>query len=172
MSKPKLKQPAFTVTIGDIDAIGDVLRTVQAATESMTADQAIAFSAALDGLRGVMADTKALCEAQAMRVLDGQPIKIGDTVYVQRDTGKWRPDQSRIRSRVVNMAVADPDTGEIVGPSVAAENAVNLMYDLFVSPNEMPKVGGLKKLRLAKDDVAEWEHTGSVLDRTELRGMS
>ncbi len=42
------------------------------------------------------------------------------------------------------------------------------MYDLFVAPKDWPKKSGLDKLHLTKEDVGEFERTGTELKETPL----
>jgi hypothetical protein len=157
------------ITIADIEAIYDVMDAVADAADTMTVEEAIAFSEALDGIKSRMLLARSLCETQVKHKLDGQPIKIDNTLFVEKDTGKWRPNQSMIRSRVVGMAACDIETGELLEARSAASRAVDFMYDLFVSPSEMPKVGGLKKLGLKTNEVADWEKTGSEITKIVLK---
>lgn len=153
----------MTVTIGDLQAVGDVVDWVAEQTDSMTLEEAVTIGEALRELSTKIALAKALCETQVKTLLDGQPARVGDKVIVERKTGKWRPDQSRIKRRVVGMAGCDPSTGELRTGPQAAEAAVDLMYALFVSPSQMPKQGGMQKLGIDTPDIAEWEVTGSEL---------
>jgi len=160
------------MNVHDIEAIGDVLDQIAEAADSLDAKESVEFMVALNAVNAKLKIAMTLCETQAKRTLDGQPIKVGDTLYVEKDTGKWRPDQSRIRARVVSMAAVDLATGEIVAGPIAAERAVDMMYQLFVSPSTMPKVGGLDYLGLDKRDVADWERTGTALEAVELRSKA
>lgn len=159
------------IHLADLQAVGDVLDWVCEASDSMTVETAIEFSVALTALIAKARMAQSLCETAAKTMLDGQPALIGDTLYVEKATGKWRPDQSRIRARVVGMSSCNPETGELVTAPEAAERAVNFMYTLFVSPSTMPKVGGLDLLGLDKRDVADWEKTGSELSAVQLKGQ-
>ena len=150
------------VTLADIEAIGDVVTWVAEQSEDMGLAAAIEMAEALAQLSTLIGKTKSLCEARAKKLMDGQPQKIGDKVYIEKATGKWRPDQSKIRRRVAVMSSCD-ENGEMLPSRDAAEKAVDLMYALFVSPLTMPKQGGMKQLGLEAKDVAEWERTGSEL---------
>lgn len=151
------------VSKGDLDAVRDVITWLADGADDMTLEQAIEMRDALDGLAKMIGQTQSILEARALKLLDGQPAKIGDKVYIEKSKGVWRPDQSKIRTRVAMMSSCD-DKGEMLPPRDAAEKAVGLMYDLFVSPSTMPKQGGMKKLGLTAKDVAHWETTGRVLD--------
>ena len=153
----------MTVTTADLQAVGDVLDWVAEQSDSMTVEEAMALIDVLAEIGKKVTMAKSLCESQVKTLLDGQPAKIGDKVVVERQTGKWRPDQTRIKRRVVGMAGCDPATGELRTGPQAAEAAVDLMYALFVSPSQMPKQGGMQKLGIDTVDIAEWEHTGSEL---------
>lgn len=153
----------MTVTTADLQAVGDVLDWVAEESDSMTIEEAMAVLETLVEVGKKLAMAKALCETQIKTLLDGQPAKVGDKIVVERQTGKWRPDQGRIKRRVVGMAGCDPSTGELRTGPQAAEAAVDLMYALFVSPSQMPKQGGMQKLGIDTPDIAEWEITGSEL---------
>lgn len=151
------------VGIADLEAVGDVLDWVCEQSDSMSIETAIAMRDALDALGKKVAMAKSLCETQAKKLLDGQPIKVGDTVYMEKDTGKWRPNQPRIRNVVVARAIYDENGERIADTQDVARRAVSLMYDMFVSPSQMPKAGAMKALGIKNDDVADWEKTGSEL---------
>jgi hypothetical protein len=151
------------VTLADIEAIGDVLDWLCEQSDSMTTETAIGLAAALGDLGKKVAMAKSLCETQAKTLLDGQPIKVGDTVYVEKDTGKWRPNQPRIRNVIVTRAIYDENGERIADAQDVARRAVSLMYEMFVSPSQMPKAGAMKALGIKNDDVADWEKTGSEL---------
>lgn len=153
----------MTVTTGDLQAVGDVVDWVAEQTDSMTLEEAVTIGEALRELTAKIALAKALCDTQVKTLLDGQPARVGDKIIVERKTGKWRPDQNRIKRRVVGMAGCNPSTGELRTGPQAAEAAVDLMYALFVSPSQMPKQGGMQKLGIDTPDIAEWEITGSEL---------
>lgn len=153
----------MTVTLADLQAVGDVVDWVAEQTDSMTVEEAVTIGEALKDLAAKITIARTLCDTQVKTLLDGQPARIGDKVIVERQTGKWRPDQTRIKRRVVGMASCDPTTGELRTASEAADAAVNLMYALFVSPSQMPKQGGMQKLGIDTPDIAEWEITGSEL---------
>jgi hypothetical protein len=151
------------INLHDIEAVGDVLDYVAEQSDSMEPDLAIQMINALNELERKLKMARSLCETQAKRTLEGKPIKVDGKVYAERDTGKWRPSQSRIRQAIVRNALAD-DQGRVVKSRQAvAERAVTIMYDLFVSPSTMPKVTGLKSLGLTNEDVADWDKTGTVL---------
>jgi hypothetical protein len=151
------------VNLADIEAIGDVLDWLAEQSDSLTVEAAIALAAALGDIGKKVAMAKALCETQAKKLLDGQPIKVGDTVYVEKDTGKWRPNQPRIRNVIVGRSIYDDNGERIDDTTEVARRAVSLMYDMFVSPSQMPKAGAMKTLGIANADVADWEKTGSEL---------
>lgn len=156
------------VTLADLQAVGDVVDWLAEQSDSLTAETAIVMAGALDALAKKVAMAKALCETQAKKLLDGQPVKVGDTVYVEKATGKWRPNQNRIRSVIVSRSLYDQNGEKVDEPAHAVERAVTIMYEMFVSPSQMPKVGAMKSLGIANDDVADWEKTGSELKAVSL----
>jgi len=154
--------------LSDLQAVGDVIDWVGEESDSFDAETAILVAEHLAGLARKIATVRSLCEAQARKRLDGQPIRVGNSIYHERQTGKWRPNQAAIRSKVVAVAVADTDTGEIREPREAARVAAELMAALYVSPSTEPKRGGLARIGAELRDVAEWERTGVELKATPL----
>lgn len=156
------------VGIADLEAVGDVLDWLTEQSDTMTAETAIHMAAALDALGKKVAMAKSLCETQAKKLLDGQPIKVGDTLYVEKSTGKWRPNQDRIRSVIVSRSLYDQNGEKVTEPEHAARRALAIAYEMFVSPSQMPKVGAMKSLGISNEDVADWEKTGSELKAVTL----
>jgi hypothetical protein len=151
------------VGLADVQAVGDVLDWLCEQSDGMGIEAAVEMAAALDVLAKKVAMAKSLCETQAKKLLDGQPARIGDKIIVEKATGKWRPNQSRVKGAVLARACYD-ENGELEEyPDNAAERAIDMMFALYVSPSQMPKAGGLKELRLKNEDVADWERTGSEL---------
>jgi len=155
------------IIIGDITAIEDVINELAEQTEQMSVEENLRMCDALDALSKKIATTRSLCETAAKKLMDGQPAQVDNKVYVEKTTGKWRPDQNKIRRHVATRSVCDAN-GEMMSPHDAAQRAVDLMYALFVSPSQMPKQAGMKQLGLDAPDVAEWERTGSTLKVVEV----
>lgn len=157
------------ITAADIRAIGDIADAITDQIETFTIEQAVTFCDLLEDVGKRIAAARHACEAKAKALLDGQPATIAGKVYIEEATGKWRPQQPKIRERVAVMAAHD-SSGRALSATVAAQRAVDLMYALFVSPSQMPKQGGMKQLGLQNEDIAEWEETGSQLKVTSARG--
>ena len=157
------------LTIGDIDAMIDVLAQLEEQSDQLTADEAIAFKDAIGRVVAKAESTLGLLRTQAITIISDAPerVHVRDGVaYTVSDVGKWRPDQTMIRKAVARRAVVPGDDGEMRSAFDAAQAAVDMMYDLFVAPKTMPKAGGLTKLGLDKKDVAHWEKTGTELKET------
>lgn len=154
---------AVHVGLADIQAVGDVLDWLCEQSDNMSIEAAVEMVAALDALAKKVSMAKSLCETQAKKLLDGQPAKVGDKIIVEKATGKWRPNQARIKNVVLSRSLVDDNGEREAEPDQAASRAIALMFSLYVSPSQMPKVGGLKELRLKNEDVADWERTGSEL---------
>lgn len=158
------------VTRADVLAMGDVLDLIAEESDEMSLERAVELKDALGLMKAKLEATIGLLRTSAIRVLDDTPDRsaiVGGRVLTAKPTGKWRPEQSKIRSRVVGMSAFDAN-GEAVPAVEAAANAVNFMYDLFVAPKDFPKASGLEKLKLTKDDVGEFERTGTELTEKPL----
>jgi hypothetical protein len=159
------------LTIGDIDAMCDVLAQLEEASDSLDLDQAIAFKAAVGRVVAKAQSTLGLLRSQAIATISDTPDRAvvrGGRVYAVKDTGKWRPDQNLVRRVVATKAVAAGEDGEMVSAFEAAARAVDMMYSLYVAPKDMPKATGLESLGLEKSDVAHWEKTGTELEEKPL----
>lgn len=157
---------AAQITPADIEAIALVLDDVAESSDDLSPDAALALRDALAGLDKKIRTVRSLLDSRLLTVIkdSGGASNIGGRVLVAENKGKWRPNHSRIRGRVVQLAITREETGEIIDDAVVtAERAVALCYDLFVAPSDMPKVSGLEKLRLEKSDVADWEHTSTEI---------
>lgn len=159
------------ITIGDIDAMCDVLAQLEELSDSLDVDQALAFKDAVGRVVAKAQSTLSLLRSQAIATISDTPDRAvvrGGRVYAVKDTGKWRPDQNLVRRVVASKAVAAGEDGEMVSAFEAAARAVDMMYSLYVAPKDMPKVSGLEALGLAKSDVAHWEKTGTELEEKQL----
>jgi hypothetical protein len=140
------------ITLGDIEAMYDVLDQLGEQSDQIAPEDAIKLRAALTMLKRKAEVTLGLLQTAVVKATEEQPA------------GKWRPNQSKIKSRVVTMSSFNPITGETFdNVHAAAERAVDLMYALFVAPKDMPKKSGLEQLHLVNDDVADWERTGTEI---------
>lgn len=150
--------------VHDIDALGDVIDKIGEATDSFSAEEAIRVSNALGNLARRITAARGLCETQAIKVLEGQPCVVDGVRYLIKPEGKWRPDQFRVKQRVMSCALYDTKTGERRDAAMAVEAAIDFMFGLYVAPATMPKTGGLEALGYGKDDVADYESQGVKLE--------
>jgi len=156
------------MTPQDVLASVDVLNDVDENTDSMGIEDAVAMREAVVSLMSAARMTLALIDTQLVNTLES-PREINGMRYeVRKSDGKWRPDHSKVNSVVKTRAYIDPDTGEVLGSSTAAERAIAMMEDLYVSASTMPKVGALDKLGLKKWDVADQEPGKPVLKTTPI----
>ncbi len=158
------------VTAADLDAVQDVVMWLADRADEVDLETAILMSGRLTELADAIGKTKAMLDARALKLLDGQPAKIDDKVYMAKDVGKWRPNQAKIR-RLIGIRSACDDNGELLTPQDAAKKAVDIAYDLFVSPSQMPKQGAMKKLGIEAKEVATWETTGTKLEVIATEGQ-
>ena len=156
------------MTPQDVLASVDVLNDVDENTDSMGIEDAVAMREAVVSLMSAARMTLALIDTQLVNTLES-PREINGMRYeVRKSDGKWRPDHSKVNNVVKTRAYIDPDTGEVLGSSTAAERAIAMMEDLYVSASTMPKVGALDKLGLKKWDVADQEPGKPVLKTTPI----
>ena len=158
------------ITVADIDAMCDVLNDLAEVSDELTLEDAMALKAALGRAKTKIDEAIGLLRTQAITVLDDTPehsAVVGSTKVTAVPTGKWRPDQAKIRRTVAGKAAYNGN-GEPRPPFDAAEEAVRIMYRLFVSPQTFPKTGGLEELGFKKSDVGEFERTGTELKETPL----
>lgn len=161
----------MTWSLADIHAMCDVLDDIGEASDDIPSIDAIEIKDAITALRTKATTVIGLLDVQILSELDGQPIQHNDRIFTAERTGKWRPDQSRIRSHVVRAACVNDD-GEMLPTRDAVDRAVRIMNDLFVSPATVPKQTGLKLLGLTNKDVCDWEHTGTKLKEINVGGIS
>jgi hypothetical protein len=156
------------VTPQDVLAAADVLHDVDENTDSMSIEDAVAMREAVVALMSATRMTLALLDTQLVNTLES-PREINGMRYeVRKSDGKWRPDHSKVVPAVRAKACIDMGTGELVDAFAAAERAIAIMEDLYVSASTMPKVGALDKLGLKKWDVAEQEPGKPVLKTTPI----
>lgn len=154
-------------------AMGDVLDRLTEQSDSLSAEAAVSLLQPINDLISKARRAGSLVETQAKRTLEGQPRTIGNKVYASKPTGKWRPDQARLKSRAHVYATHDPVSGEKrkrLTIAQAVDLTIDLMYSLFVSPSQLPKEAGLKALGLNRKDFCEWEVTGSELKTMDVGG--
>jgi hypothetical protein len=156
------------MTPQDVLASVDVLNDVDENTDSMGIEDAVAMREAVVALMSAARMTLALIDTQLVNTLESPREIHGMRYEVKKSDGKWRPDHSKVNNVVKTRAYIDPDTGEVLGSSTAAERAIAMMEDLYVSASTMPKVGALDKLGLKKWDCATQEPGKPVLKTTPI----
>jgi hypothetical protein len=149
------------VNVHDVEATTDVFAALAECSDTLDVDEAVAMRDALEDALTKGRIALALIDQQLVDRLES-PRVINGRLFRTKPNGKWRPDQSKIRSRVIRR-VATTDEGEVRPTLLAVEEAVALMTELYVGPSDMPKVKGLRLLEVSKDDVAEFERTGMRL---------
>lgn len=151
----------------DILAALDVLGEVDEESDSLGITEAVDLLQAVEELLKAVRTTKGLLEAQLCNILES-PRTIDGRLYEVKSDGKWRPDHSKVQAEVKKRSVVNTETGEILTAPEAVERAMAFMKKLYVSPQGMPKVGGLDQLELDKSDVARYEKFGKRLSVQEV----
>ena len=163
----------MNINVHDIEAMCDTLRLLAEQSDELPPEQAVLIDKALNQLQSVTRSTQHLVRTQAVKALDGQPIKVGGSVFVAKATGKSRPNNERIKARVMEYASHNDDGERLKGAKAvptAVARAVHAMAELYVADKTDPKVGGLKLLGVTKADVSEWERTGSTIEEIVTDG--
>jgi hypothetical protein len=154
-------------TTADIQAITDVVTAYTNESDSLTVEQGVEFLDVLNELKRTVTAAISMTEMQMCSILESPRIMNGKQ-YEVKSAGKWRPDHSSVKAAVKRASVADPETGEMRTVFDAADQAMELMYALYVAPSTMPKTGALEKLGLDKGDVGHYERSGIRLSVTEV----
>jgi hypothetical protein len=154
-------------TTADIQAVTDVVNAFTNESDSLTIEQGVEFLDVLNELKKAVATAIGMTEMHMCSILESPRI-INGKQYEVKSAGKWRPDHDSVRAAVKRASIADPETGEMRTAFDAAEEAMELMYSLYVAPSSMPKTGALEKLGLDKGDVADYERAGIRLSVTEV----
>ena len=160
----------MSITKADVLAALDVVRQLTDEIDDLDAAQAIAMRDEIDALQRAAKFCHEMLTTRTLSALDGQPVIVGSKVYAAKAKGKWRVDHKSIRAVVFERAMQEcvhEVTGELISQK-AAKAAIDMMYELFVSPADFPKQGGLKNLGLTNRHVGVWEHTGSELKTMDL----
>lgn len=159
----------MTVTLADISAITDVLTQFTNEIDSLPVEEALRFAKVIAETQAAAKLAQEFLNTRALNLIEKRPVVVDGAVIARKADKKWRPDQGKIRRQVAKRAVYDLQTGEKVETMEdAAENAVTLMYELFVAPSAFPKQGGLKALGLTNLDVGVQEITGYSLKTMEI----
>ncbi len=150
----------------DIEAIGDVLAIINEQSDSLEIEEAVDLLRAVQELGSRCRTTIGLLSQQLVQVLES-PRTFDGTLYEVVNDGQWRPDHSSIKGAVKRAAAVNED-GEFRDPADAAEEAMELMYALFVSPATFPKTGGIERLGKKKSEVGRFEEKGRKLRETKV----
>lgn len=151
----------------DITAITDVLADIDEISDSLSIEEAADMLQAVEELMKAVRQTKGLLETQLINTLES-PRVIDNRRYAVKNDGKWRPDHSKVQAAVKSHSLVDRVTGEMFEAPAAVDRAMTFMHDLYVSPQGMPKVGGLGELGLDKPDVARFDKNGKRLSVEEV----
>lgn len=160
------------ISIPDILAFADVLDALQleAAQPGMQVDRAVELMDALAAAKKKLEMTVALLKSRAIIALEGAPRILGGKAYSVKPDRKKRPNHSAIRTAIIAAAQYDVDGERVESTYEAAGRAMQLTYDLFVADADVPKLAGLRWIRLPEDQAFSWETTGKTLKVTDLEG--
>jgi hypothetical protein len=160
---------AEQITQGDVEAFADVLTTITEQSDEYTLEAALQLKAELEAVGKTIRETTSLLETQIRRLMDGSTKQVvgTKTVTLKPNAPKWEPNHGKIRKLVVSRSIIDDEGERVALPQEAAEQAVELMYQMFVAPSDMPKAGALKALRIFQEDVADKKDTGDKLVVTD-----
>ena len=147
------------MTPADVRATIDVMTDVGESSDSLNPVDALEMLEAVQEVMKSVRETAGLLESQLVAVLES-PREFNGTLYEIVPNGKWRPDHSKVQAKVKQHSLVDTETGELRSKDQAVERAISLMHGCYVSPNGMPKVGGLDTVGLDKSDVAHYERAG------------
>lgn len=151
----------------EITAVLDVLADLNEESDSLKVEQAVEMLQAVEEVMAAARVAKGLLETQLCNILES-PRTIDGRLYEIKNEGKWRPDHSKVEAEVKRRSVVDTETGELLTAPQAVDKAMGLMRKLYVTPQGMPKVGGLDLLGVDKPDVARWEQQGKRLSVQEV----
>lgn len=160
---------AELITQGDVEAFVDVLAIITEQSDEYSLEAALTLKDELEAVIKSAKETCSLLETQIRKLLDGTTTTVVGTkkVALKPNPPKWEPNHGKIRKLVVSRSLVDEEGERVALPQEAAEQAVEIMYQMFVSPSDMPKAGALKALRIFQEDVADKKDTGSKLVVTD-----
>lgn len=158
---------AFIPSTHDVEAMGVVVSDIIELSDSMSPDEAVKFRVALVHQK-----------AEIQRAIDFLDMQLVKTMELPRTSGGWihtlrrkkekqRFDHGEIAKHVREAAVLDDD-GLMVTAKEAAENAVDMMSDLYVSPSSKVKIGALKVMDIDRREVEEFERGDLYVDVTPV----
>ena len=156
-----------SVTPADLMAVADVFRDVDELSDSLDIESAVELLQAAKTVAKSLRTTIGLIETQLCNTLES-PRTIDGRLYEVKSDGKWRPDHSKVQAAVKQHSMVDTQTGEMFDTSGAVDRCMTIMHNLYVSPQGMPKVGGLEQIGLDKPDVAHYDRVGKRLSVQEV----
>lgn len=145
----------FTLQRADIEVVLDLLDKLAELTEDLSPEDAVMWRGIVGQVKAKAGDVFSLIDTRLLQLADGQPVVVGDKVFVKDIQQVYRPNQSRISGLVIRHACVAPD-GTTRKTREAVEIAVGLMKMLYVADATEPKVGGLKALSVTKADVGDF----------------
>jgi hypothetical protein len=158
----------FIPGIPDVKALDDVVNDITELSDTLDVDQAVAFRVALvSHLAAVRLAIDAL-DMQLVKVMELPRTEGGWVHIVRRKKEKVRFDHGAIARRVRELAVIDENGDGVTFPRVAAEQAVAMMSDLYLSDSSKAKIGALKVLDIDRSDVESFERGDLYVDVTPL----
>lgn len=150
-------------TLGDIQAASDVANLIAELSDSMSVDAAVEYRVALVAHQAKVKFAIDMLDTQLVKTLE-LPRTVGGWVHqVRRKKETVRFDHEAIARVVREEAVRDKE-GMLVGPREAAEKAVVLMSDIYLSPSSKAKIGALKDLEIDRKDVESFERGDLYVD--------
>lgn len=152
----------------ELAAMGDVVDQMCEQTDALSVEDAVMWRESVIELRRRAATLLGLIDTQLVNVLESPREFDGIRYWIGKD-GKWRPLHAKIKSEVKRAAVMDHETGELFDARGAADRAIEMMYELFVSPATFPKTGGLDRLGVDKEDVGTFDETGRKVKTEEVK---
>jgi hypothetical protein len=146
----------------DIAAMTDVLEDMVEDTDSLDVESAIVLRESIVELRRKANVLLGLIDTQLISILES-PREFGGQRYRVANEGRWLPYHDKVVAEVKKRAVVDLETGEVRSPGEAAEEAIKLMADCYVSPSAMPKTGALDRMGIDKSDVGRFDGKGKKI---------
>lgn len=157
----------FIPTIPDVKALDDVVNDITELSDTLDVDTAVAFRVALVSHLATVKLAIDMLDAQLVKVMELPRTEGGWIHIVRRKKERQRFDHAAIAKVVRAQAVRDED-GTVVDPWEAAEQAVVMMTDVYLSDSSKAKIGALKALGIDRNDVETFERGDLYVDVTPL----
>lgn len=154
----------------DLQAVGDVLDDVTNEADTYEVEHAIDVMHSIDDVISQARRAKEMVVTQLKNRLENGTVHRKGRVYIRKASGKWRFDHGTIGRVIAKSAVIDRETGEMLSPEEAAQQAVRLCMMAWVTPSDTVTVGALNALHIPKQDVAEWHKDGTYIKVEEVDG--